>query len=210
MKNNISAVPSIVKACALGVALSVSAFAQAAPAPYSTPGTENLIEYTFTAIETGDLVAYFVSKGGADYTNSLSVFVNGVDTGFSGLINQSSSYGDSLNFGPVNAGDTIVFAINVSNTGNTWYSDKSQNTDGVNHIYSAAFEGDDFIPVGTYVAFEDLTVGSGPSIDYNYLDEQFVITNVTADTPEVPVPASAWLLGSGLLGLAGITRRRSR
>lgn len=213
MKNNMSAaVPSFVKACALGVALSVSAFAQAAPATYSTPGTENLIQYSFTAAETGDLVAYFVSKGEADYTNTLSVFVNGVDTGFSGLVNQTSAYGDALNFGSVNAGDSIVFAISVADTGKTWYSDKSLNTDGnVNHIFSSAYEGDEFIPIGTYVAFEDLTADNDPEIDYDYIDLQFVVTNVDSNvgTPEVPVPASAWLFASGLLGLAGVTRRRS-
>ena len=32
---------------------------------------------------------------------------------------------------------------------------------------------------------------------------------LTDTTPEVPVPAAAWLFGSGLLGLAGMARRRS-
>jgi hypothetical protein len=212
MKNKMTAAaPSIVKALALGVALSVSAFsASAAPAVYATPGTENLAEYTFTVATAGNIVAYFVGKGGAVYTNTLSVSVNGVDTGFSGLVNQTSAYGDSLNFGPVSVGDTVVFAISVQDTGKTWYSDKSQNTDGVNHVYSAVFEGDEFIPTGVYVAFEDLTGGKKSDIDFNYLDEQFVITNVRPVTTEVPVPASAWLLGSGLMGLAGVTRRRTK
>jgi hypothetical protein len=185
MKNNMQkAIPSFVKACAVGVAMSVSAFASAAPVPYSNQG-----------------------KGGADYTNTLRVYINGVDSGFSGLVNQSSAYGESLNFGTANAGDTIVFAIDVDNIGKTWYSDKSQNIDGVNHVYAAAYEGDELIPVGTYVAFEDLKGYDFPQ-DFNYLDEQFVIANVTFGSPEVPVPAAAWLFGSGLLGLAGVARRR--
>jgi hypothetical protein len=208
MKNNMQkAIPSFVKACAVGVAMSVSAFASAAPVPYSNQGTENVVEYTFTAATTGDIVAYFVGKGGADYTNTLRVYINGVDSGFSGLVNQSSAYGESLNFGTANAGDTIVFAIDVDNIGKTWYSDKSQNIDGVNHVYAAAYEGDELIPVGTYVAFEDLKGYDFPQ-DFNYLDEQFVIANVTFGSPEVPVPAAAWLFGSGLLGLAGVARRR--
>ncbi len=35
-----------------------------------------------------------------------------------------------------------------------------------------------------------------------------VLTDTTP-TPAVPVPAAAWLFGSGLLGLAGMARRRS-
>jgi hypothetical protein len=215
MKNTMTAAaPSIVKACALGVALSVSALsAYAAPTPYGDAGNENLVEYNFTATASGDVVAYFVGKGGAEYTNSLRVYINGVDTGISGLANQTSSYGESLNFGSVNAGDSVVFAIDVENTGKTWYSDKSQNVDGVNHVFASSYEGDEFIPVGTYIAFEDLNGFDGfPSIDFNYLDEQFVVTNLSRErsTPEVPVPAAAWLFGSSLIGLAGVARRRAK
>lgn len=213
MKNTMTAAaPSIVKACALGVALSVSALsAYAAPVVYGDSGNENLVEYSFTAAASGDIVAYFVGKGGADYTNNLRVYINGVDTGISGLANQTSSYGESLNFGSANAGDSVVFAIDVENTGKTWYSDKSQNVDSINHVFASGYEGDESIPVGTYIAFEDLTGFDGfPSIDFNYLDEQFVVTNVTSEsnTPEVPVPAAAWLFGSSLIGLAGVARRR--
>ena len=33
--------------------------------------------------------------------------------------------------------------------------------------------------------------------------------SITVDTPAVPVPAAAWLFGSGLLGLIGIARRKT-
>ena len=36
----------------------------------------------------------------------------------------------------------------------------------------------------------------------------FISAGSIDSTPEVPVPAAAWLLGSGLLGLVGVARRR--
>jgi hypothetical protein len=208
MMKTVSPIATAVKGCVMAVALSAFAMsAIAAPAPYSGAGTENLIEYTFTAATTGDISAFFVGKGGAEYVNTLSISINGVETGVSGLNNQTSIYGESLNFGHANAGDVIVFSLYVANLDRTWSSVKSQNIDTVNHVYSATFAGDQSIPTGLYLAFEDLKYEP----DFNYLDAQFVISNVTTDrTPEVPVPAAAWLMGSGLLGLAGVARRRTR
>ena len=36
----------------------------------------------------------------------------------------------------------------------------------------------------------------------------FTLTGTTTPPPQVPIPAAAWLFGSGLLGLAGTARRR--
>ncbi len=205
----VSPIATVVKGCVMAVALSAYAMsASAAPAPYTNSGTENLIEYSFTAATTGDITAYFVSKGGAEYVNTLSISINGVDTGISGLTNQTSVYGQSLNFGHANAGDVVVFSLYVANIERTWSSVKADNVDGVNHVYSTTFAGDQSIPTGVYLAFEDFKGFDNP--DFNYLDAQFVISNVTNGTPDVPVPAAAWLMGSGLLGLAGVARRRTQ
>lgn len=204
----ISPIATVAKACAMTAALSVYAMsAIAAPAPYGDAGTENLLEYTFTATTTGDITAFFVGKGGAGYVNTLTLSINGVETNISGLNNQTSSYGQSLNFGHANAGDTIVFSLYVADLGRTWSSTKSQNIDAVNHVYSAHYAGDLSIPSGLYLGFEDL---KGRDADFDYLDAQFVISNVSNGTPEVPVPAAAWLMGSGLVGLAGVARRRNQ
>jgi hypothetical protein len=201
---------TLVKSYAAAVVLASFALsANAAPVPYANTGTENPNEYTFTAIESGDIIAYFVGKGGAEYYNNLGMTVNGVSTGTTGLNNQSSSFGDSLNLGYANAGDVIVFTLDVTNTGSTWYSNKTLNADNANHVYAVDYSGDEFIPVGAYVAFEDLAKFGSPDSDFNYLDHQFVVGNVTA-APAVPVPAAAWLFGSALLGLAGVTRSRSK
>jgi len=45
-------------------------------------------------------------------------------------------------------------------------------------------------------------VGGSPLLDRTFLD------NVLIDATVVPLPAAAWLFGSGLLGLVGIGRRK--
>lgn len=185
---------------ALALAASASAFADAIPYPGS--GSENPLSYTFTATTTGDLSAYFYGSN-ASYDETLGVLVNGVDLGISGLQNHTTPYGTQLDFGNVVAGDVLTFYIDVATTGARYFSDKSLNADGqVNHVYATAFSGDPgHIPVGTYVAFEDLDHGG----DFNYQDEQFVFTNTTTVVPE---PAGASLLLAGLALLGGWVRRR--
>ena len=46
------------------------------------------------------------------------------------------------------------------------------------------------------------TLAADGSVNYSLAGEPVVV-------PQVPVPAAAWLLGSGLLGLVGVARRRS-
>jgi hypothetical protein len=188
--------------------------AQAGVIPYGNSGSYNTETYSFTASVTGDVVAYIVGGFTAGYTNELGLLVNGVlsSAGY-GLINHSSAFGDSFNFGSVNAGDTLVFVNhNISPLGLSVYSDSSLNVgydyngDGQNHIYSTDYTDGTLgsVPVGTYVAFEDLQF---PYSDYNYNDESFVFTNTTVTVPE---PPTLLLFGLGLLGFAAMRRRAAK
>ncbi|SFE97898.1 PEP-CTERM protein-sorting domain-containing protein [Nitrosomonas sp. Nm166] len=159
---------------------------------YQNSGKENVDLYTFTATSSGQIHAYFYGSS-ASYTNTLSLLVNGVvtpETSAGVLNNHTSSIGDFVNLGFVNAGDVLTFQLNVLTTGNAWYSDKSLNTDGgVNHVYSTSFSGDasNNIPAGTFVGFEDLLRGG----DLDYDDEAFVFTNMSVkstDNPVSPIP----------------------
>lgn len=171
--------------------------------PYPNDGTENINLYTFTATSDGTIGGYFYNET-AGYTNTLSLLVNGVvtpETAAGVLNNHASSMGDFVNLGTVHAGDVLTFRLNVVTTGESLFSDKALNDDGINHVYSTAFSGDAVhgIPAGTYVGFEDLRGGG----DFDYDDETFVFTNVAA----IPEPETYAMLLAGL-GIIGWTVRR--
>jgi PEP-CTERM motif len=184
-------------------ALSVFGSAQAAVIPYPTPGVENPNLYSFIATG-GNVTAYFAGSS-AGFTNLLGLRVNGVDSGINGLNNQTSAIGDSLSFGAVAAGSSLVFYIDTS-AGDRFFSNRALNSDGVNHVYSVAYDGiglPPIIPLGTFVAFEDLRGGG----DLNYNDHTFVFTNVTNAVPE---PSTWAMMILGFVGLGWTWSRRSR
>ncbi len=176
--------------------------------PYPDKGTQNPLEYSLTAQTTGPITAYFYGSGAA-YSETLGLFVNGISTGITGLNNHSSPIGQSLDLGHAKAGDSLDFFIDVADTQNTFYSNKSMNADGANHVYSTAFSGNSIIPAGTYIGFEDLALNVA---DFNYTDEQFVISNVSTTGPSssTPEPESVALVGVAGLLLAALRRLRSK
>ena len=168
---------SLASFLALATAASATLMADAIPYPY--PGTIAPTD-TFTAAASGDVIAYFHGST-ASYNNQLGLFVDGVQIGGWGLDNHSSNFGDVYDFGHVDAGQTLTFALRVLTTGYTLYSDPSMNPDSINHTYATPYTSDDNsnirIPPGTFVAFEDQLLGHS---DLNYNDEDFVFTNVAA------------------------------
>jgi hypothetical protein len=202
-----------------GIALmfAMAPVASADVIPYPNTGTPNPVPYAFTATATGDVIAFFAGSHAGD-EDQLGMLDNGTLTTVSGggnfcLDDHTSAIGDACNLGMVTAGDTLVFVMKNLAVGGLVYSDPSLNTSydtngsaGHNHVYSTEYTATspviDGIPPGVYVAFEDEAF---PSSDFNYDDETFVVTNVTGVVPE---PSVILLLGTAVLGLGTVFRRK--
>jgi hypothetical protein len=156
----------------------------------------------------------------AGFDNHVGLLVNGVQQSGFGLDDKTSAIGDAFNFGPVAAGDSLIFILNNLTSGALAYSDPSLNiayddpgdTIGHNHVYSTPYTATSHIigapgaiPAGIYVAFEDEPF---PNSDFNYSDETFVVTNVAIAS--VPEPSSALLaiLLNPIVGGAIALKRR--
>lgn len=193
--------------------LATAPVANADPIPYPNAG----IPAAFTqlnAVATGDITGYFYSSSAGDTDLIEMVDITTGTTSALFFNNQTSHPGDVADFGHVNAGDLIAFVLVDQTTGIDFSSDPTVpfvNSDETNHAYITAFGGPSdpsagnpgTIPAGTYVGFEDRF---NPPSDLDYNDDNFVFTNLVATT--TPEPSSIILLGSGLLGIAGLVRRR--
>ncbi|MDX7954040.1 VPLPA-CTERM sorting domain-containing protein [Lichenihabitans sp. Uapishka_5] len=190
----------------IGLCAASVAPASAASIAYPNAGTQNPAKYSFVA-NGGDITGYYLGTGAA-YNETLGLLVNGLAVASDVFQNHTTDVGSSYNFGSFAKGSILTFFIDVATTGATFYSDKSLNLDGSQHIYSSAYAGSGTTPAGTYVGFEDLSSkrslypSQGYNVDYNYTDEQFAFTNLSVSS--VPLPAAAPMFGAALLALGAV------
>ena len=97
----------------------------------------------------------------------------------------------------IDAGTYFGFYLDSNNTGTKLSTLNASNSDGVDHVLIFKTN------KGYTVAFEDI-VGGG---DRDYED---LVVNVKGGGVTVPEPATIILLATGLLGLAGFRKKKSK
>jgi hypothetical protein len=123
--------------------------------------------------------------------------------------NQTATIGQTVTTAPLAAG-TYQLSLTNNNTGVTYFSDPALNPDGAHLAFSNTFT--DFnlgpLPPGggapTYYGWEDLPLGSGPTLDYNDL----VFSLQVIPPSSVAEPGTLMLIGGSLIGLTALRRRR--
>ena len=172
--------------------------------PIKATGNQlDLFYYGESAGDTDYIVVYDVTAG----TNSGQI-----------LNNTTSTIGEEFTF-TTNPGDTLEFELVNVTTNTDYWSTPSDNPDNENHVYITSFSTADGtadgIPAGTFVGFEDLFIGANSDhvctgsknkSDCDYNDDEFVFVSTTVGA--APEPNSLALLGTSILGAAGVLRRR--
>lgn len=145
---------------------------------------------------SGVVIAYFE---GSDAAYDSKVSVNDSREFFP---NHRTRIGKTFNLGVFDAGTLLNVELYVKTTGDSFYTGPASNNPD-NILHAQVIE--NWKHTGrTYVGFEDLFDGG----DRDYNDFRVSFSNTQSHAP-VPLPAAVWLLGSGLLGLAGFTRRKA-
>ena len=209
------------RSACLSLPFALSMIASAEPiSPYPDPGTLAPAE-RYTATQTGTVTAYFAQGGALTgghelYTDLLQMddITSGVITEFA-LNSQTSHTGDTLTLNGVDAGDQLVFKIEVENLNEIFASQPSLSADDFNHAYASTFSGGlvngTQLPAGLLIGMEDtdLLKNDNPG-NLDYADLSVVVTGVAAQPlSPVPEPSSLLLLATGALSAgAGLRRRR--
>lgn len=97
----------------------------------------------------------------------------------------------------------------------TFYSQTHRNADGLDHMYAyrgndsvfafGEFEDELFLATDYLLAWDDTLAPGG---DRDYQDFVALLRDFSPVTP-VPLPTAVWLLATGLIGLAGVARRKA-
>ena len=185
--------------------------AAAQPSPLDFRGTGQVVTVRFLGFEAADrsLLSYQIGTTFNPSGAFTALFVN--------LGAGATPLGTQTVIGTVGADQFVFFRLlnetqaAVSGASNfTFYSGlASRNPDNRLHVSLGAGSGTPALGGGTYTQsfnFEDRSGVVSPTADFDYNDLRFEISA----TSVVPEPSTYMLMASGLLGLAGVARRRRR
>jgi len=155
--------------------------------PIAAVGTEGL-----PIIASGGKVVAKYEGNSASYSNNLWLNLTFI------FNNHATGVGETMDLGTFAAGTELIFRLEVTNTGNSWYTgDASRNADGLFH----ARVQENWDGLGsTLVSFEDLAGDPEGASGFNDLSFSFTNTQ-TRSVPESS-PLALLLVGLGLLGFA--------
>ncbi len=157
--------------------ISLGSVKQSQAVVIAAPGTEGL-----PVIATGgDVTATYLGSG-AGYINFLYFEPNSAPP-VSVFNNQTSVFNSTLDLGSFAAGTQLNFRLNVTNTGNNFYTGAAALTP--DNQPQARVQANYLVPGTTLVSFEDLY--GGP---YDYNDLSFSLTNTTNQATSVPEPVT--------------------
>jgi hypothetical protein len=157
----------------------------------SVAGQTGYMELQFNPGINPGVASAVISNYSSDGTLAGAPQVTGAVTGaLPGTVTINNTTGWNDYYQAVMFGNTIHYSLNLSGAAGNSFGLSFYGADGATPLLT-----------------NDLTNGYATTIDLNA--NGAVVTNNSnqVSVAQTPIPAAAWLLGSGLMGLAGIRRR---
>lgn len=178
-----------------------------APAQAGPITVEPVYGGTMIVATDGPVRAIYLGSD-AGYFNSLSLAAEApiASTVPLFIFDKHNQVDTTVDLGWFSAGTELEFRLDVSNTGNSFFTGgRLLNPDGLPHALAITRFDEGLRLFVTRVGFEDLL--GGGDLDYN--DFNFLLTNVYDPPPDAaPEPATLLLIGLGLACLGAIRRRK--